>query len=81
VDDIALSVLATVIGHQREKGWIITDGGWMSLSRDRGTSRQAIDQGYGLVSGIDGNAYQDIIVADANQEHGILAVRPGSNAR
>jgi len=81
VDDIALSVLATVIGHQREKGWIITDGGWMSLSRDRGTSRQAIDQGYGLVSNIDGNAYQDIIVADANQEHGILAVRPGSPAR
>ncbi|MGO7954608.1 DSD1 family PLP-dependent enzyme, partial [Rhizobium ruizarguesonis] len=31
VDDIALRVLATVIGHQREKGWIITDGGWMSL--------------------------------------------------
>jgi len=51
------------------------------LSRDRGTSRQAIDQGYGLVSNIDGNAYQDIIVADANQEHGILAVRPGSPAR
>jgi D-serine deaminase-like pyridoxal phosphate-dependent protein len=81
VDDIALSVLATVIGHQREKGWIITDGGWMSLSRDRGTSKQAVDQGYGLVCDIGGNAYRDIIVADANQEHGIIAVRPGSGAR
>ncbi|EJC83746.1 putative amino acid aldolase or racemase [Rhizobium leguminosarum bv. trifolii WSM2297] len=81
VDDIALSVLATVIGHQREKGWIITDGGWMSLSRDRGTSKQTVDQGYGLVCDIDGNAYRDIIVADANQEHGIIAVRPGSDAR
>lgn len=80
VDDIALSVLATVIGHQREKGWIITDGGWMSLSRDRGTSKQAVDHGYGLVCDIDGNVYGDIIVADANQEHGIIAVRPGSDA-
>ncbi|MBB4274864.1 DSD1 family PLP-dependent enzyme [Rhizobium mongolense] len=81
VDDIALSVLATVIGHQREKGWIITDAGWMSLSRDRGTSKQAVDQGYGLVCDIQGNTYRDIIVADANQEHGIIAVRPGSDAR
>jgi D-serine deaminase-like pyridoxal phosphate-dependent protein len=81
VDDIALSVLATVIGHQREKGWVITDAGWMSLSRDRGTSKQAVDQGYGLVCDIQGNAYRDIIVADANQEHGIIAVRPGSDAR
>ncbi|MBB3135838.1 D-serine deaminase-like pyridoxal phosphate-dependent protein [Rhizobium pisi] len=81
VDDIALSVLATVIGHQREKGWIITDGGWMSLSRDRGTGKQAVDQGYGLVCDIDGSAYEDIIVADANQEHGIIAVRPDSDAR
>ncbi len=80
VDDVALTVLATVIGHQREKGWIITDGGWMSLSRDRGTSKQAVDQGYGLVCDMNGNAYGDIIVADANQEHGIIAVRPGSGA-
>ena len=48
VDDIAISVLATVIGHQPEKGWIITDAGWMALSRDRGTSAQPVDQGYGL---------------------------------
>jgi D-serine deaminase-like pyridoxal phosphate-dependent protein len=35
LDDIALSVLTTVIGHQREKGWIIVDAGWMAMSRDR----------------------------------------------
>lgn len=81
VDDIAMSVMATVIGHQREKGWIITDGGWMSLSRDRGTSKQAVDQGYGLVCDIEGKLYSDILVVDANQEHGIIAVRPGSNVQ
>lgn len=81
VDDIALSVMATVIGHQREKGWIITDGGWMSLSRDRGTAKQAVDQGYGLVCDIAGKLYRDIIVTDANQEHGIIAVRPNSGVQ
>ena len=78
LDDIALSVLATVIGHQAARGWIVTDAGWMALSRDRGTARQAVDQGYGLVCDLDGRPYPDLIVADANQEHGILALRKGS---
>lgn len=78
VDDIALSVLATVIGHQREKGWILTDAGWMAMSQDRGTRKQKVDQGYGLVCDITGKPYADLIVADANQEHGIITVRPGS---
>ncbi len=80
VDDIALSVLATVIGHQPSRGWTIVDAGWMALSRDRGTARQAVDQGYGLVCDLDGRPYPDLIVADANQEHGVLALRPGSDA-
>lgn len=79
-EDIALSVLATVIGHQRAKGWIIVDAGWMALSRDRGTARQALDQGYGVVCDRDGTPYPDLIVADANQEHGIVALRRGSTA-
>jgi D-serine deaminase-like pyridoxal phosphate-dependent protein len=78
IDDIALSVLATVIGHQREKGWILVDAGWMALSRDRGTSSQAVDQGYGLVCDVTGRPYPDLIVASANQEHGILSIRKGS---
>ena len=79
-DNIALTVLATVIGHQPERGWLIVDAGWMALSRDRGTSKQAIDQGYGLVCDLAGRPYPDLIVADANQEHGIVAVRAGSRA-
>ncbi len=75
IDDIALSVLATVIGHQREKGWLITDAGWMAMSRDRGTAKQRIDQGYGVVCDIDGRPIEGLIMADANQEHGIVAQR------
>jgi len=77
VDDIAISVLGSVIGHQREKSWVLTDAGWMALSRDRGTARQKVDQGYGLVCDTSGRAIEDLIVVDANQEHGIVARRNG----
>jgi D-serine deaminase-like pyridoxal phosphate-dependent protein len=80
LDDIALSVLTTVIGHQRERGWIIVDAGWMALSRDRGTARQAVDQGYGVVCDANGRVLDDLIVTGANQEHGIVAVRPDGTA-
>jgi D-serine deaminase-like pyridoxal phosphate-dependent protein len=80
-DDIALSVLTTVIGHQETRGWILVDAGWMALSRDRGTQRQAVDQGYGVVCNVDGQVMPDLIVTQANQEHGIIEVRPGSDAR
>jgi D-serine deaminase-like pyridoxal phosphate-dependent protein len=80
-EDIALSVLTTVIGHQADKGWAITDGGWMAMSRDRGTARQRIDQGYGLVCNAAGRPIPDLIVADANQEHGIVAHRSGDPAK
>jgi len=46
LDDIALSVLTTVIGHQKDRNWIMVDAGWMALSRDRGTANQRVDQGY-----------------------------------
>lgn len=77
-DDIAISVLTTVIGMKPEKGWILVDAGWMALSRDRGTAAQRVDQGYGLVCDFSGKIYPDLIVAQASQEHGILAIRSGS---
>ena len=55
IEDVALSVLATVIGHQHDKGWIIVDAGWMAMSRDRGTARLAVDQGYGVVCDLTGD--------------------------
>jgi D-serine deaminase-like pyridoxal phosphate-dependent protein len=80
LDGIAFSVLGTVIGHQRDKGWIITDAGWMALSRDRGTANHPVDQGYGLVCDRHGRPYGDLVVAQATQEHGILELRSGSKA-
>jgi D-serine deaminase-like pyridoxal phosphate-dependent protein len=78
--DLAMTVVATVIGHRPDKGWILTDGGWMATSRDRGTARQRTDQGYGLVADLDGNILEDLLMSDASQEHGVLSIRPGSTA-
>ena len=78
-DDIALSVLTTVIGHQREKGWTIVDAGWTALSCDRGTATQDVDQDYGLVCDLSGRPMGGLVVSIVNQEHGIVAARPGAS--
>lgn len=80
LDEIALSVLTTVVSHQRDKGWILVDAGWMALSRDRGTAKQSADQGYGLACDVRGVPYKDLLMIEANQEQGILAIRSGSTA-
>ncbi|NIB38451.1 DSD1 family PLP-dependent enzyme [Pseudomaricurvus alkylphenolicus] len=78
LSDIAISVLTTVIGHQEEKGWVIVDAGWMAMSRDRGTEKQRLDQGYGVVCDLEGEPLMDVIMGKANQEHGIIMVRNGA---
>lgn len=77
IDEIAVSVLVTVIGHQSAKGWVITDGGFMAMSRDRGTANQANDCGYGLVCDAAGHLIEDLFVRACNQEHGIVCRRSG----
>ena len=77
VEDIALSVLVSVIGWQEEKSWIITDGGFLAMSRDRGTASQSVDCGYGLVCDVYGNLIPDLWVKQCNQEHGVICRRDG----
>ncbi|KGM30312.1 alanine racemase [Inquilinus limosus] len=77
-DDIALSVLTSVIGRNRERDCLFIDAGWMAMSRDRGTMGQAVDQGYGLACDGEGAVLGDLIVSATNQEHGIVTLRPGS---
>jgi len=80
LQDIALSVLTTVIGHRRDKGWILIDAGWMALSRDRGTAAQSVDQGFGLVCDLSGRPIEDLIVTATSQEHGTVTRRSGNHA-
>ncbi len=78
IEEIALSVLTTVIGHRPDTGWLITDGGWMAVSRDRGTAKQKVDQGYGIVCDSSLRPVRDFFVVETSQEHGIVASRSGS---
>jgi len=80
VDDIALSVLAEVIGYRAELGEWLIDAGWTALSADRGTANQPIDHGYGLVCDPAGRPIRDLIVRAVSQEHGIVARRDGQPA-
>ncbi len=77
-EEIALSVLATVIGYQKAQGRLVIDAGWMAMSRDRGTAAQRVDQGYGLVCDAGGTIIGDLIVTGANQEHGLVGHRDGT---
>ncbi|UAA37683.1 alanine racemase [Paraneptunicella aestuarii] len=79
LNDIALSVLSAVIGHNRRTGKIFLDAGGLALSKDRGTAGQNVDYGYGLVCNLQGQVIQEsLIVEDVNQEHGIVSVSDDS---
>lgn len=76
LEDIAMSVVTSVIGHNRDKNWLFIDAGWMALSRDRGTAGQVQDYGYGLVCNETG-PFPELLRVDAvNQEHGIIELPP-----
>lgn len=72
IDDIALSVLCTVIGRRNSDGALITDAGWTALSRDAGLIRRFDDFGYGLVLDEKGDLLPGLRVVETNQEHGII---------
>lgn len=73
LDDLALSVLTTVIGHKPAFNRLITDAGGLALSQDRSTQNQTRDCRYGLVADArSGVLRDDLIVDDVNQEHGML---------
>jgi D-serine deaminase-like pyridoxal phosphate-dependent protein len=70
VDDIAISVLATVIGHRSDGA--IVDAGALALSLDRTTSFQEVDRGFGLVCDLDCAPLGDLVVDRVTQEHGVI---------
>jgi len=77
VDDIAISVAASVIGHSRAHGRVLIDAGFLALSRDRGTADFPVDWGYGAVCDVAGNLIEGVRVDSTNQEHGIITARDG----
>jgi D-serine deaminase-like pyridoxal phosphate-dependent protein len=78
IDDIAIGVLASVIGHNRQHGRVLIDAGFLALSRDRGTADLPVDWGYGaLCDPVSGALIEKVTVSSTNQEHGIVTAREG----
>jgi len=79
-DELALSVMTTVIGHQATRNCLVVDAGWMALSSDRSTASQGQDMGYGLVVDEQGGCIlaDQLIISGANQEHGLVTRRDGA---
>jgi D-serine deaminase-like pyridoxal phosphate-dependent protein len=78
IDDIAIGVLASVIGHNRQHGRVLIDAGFLALSRDRGTADLPVDWGYGAVcDALTGEVIEGVTVSSTNQEHGIVTARSG----
>ena len=78
-EDIAVSVLATVIGHNRRRKRILIDAGALALSKDLSASEFMKNVGYGFVRPIPGAVLtaSDLYVADVAQEHGMIAAAEG----
>jgi D-serine deaminase-like pyridoxal phosphate-dependent protein len=74
IDDIAVSVLATVIGHNPRSRRMLVDAGGLALSKDRSASRLGANVGYGLVCTMSGGPpIGGMYVAEVHQEHGLIA--------
>src|SRR5688572_27614574 len=71
-EDIAVTVLASVIGRKRFENRILLDAGALALSKDRSTQATPHDAGFGEVWDIHGRpAYGRCVVERVYQEHGV----------
>lgn len=73
--DIALSVLASVIGHNLEAGIILVDAGGLALSKDTSASSFLPDAGFGYVCHAETlERFGNLSINGVNQEHGKIKV-------
>ena len=78
LDQVAITVLATVISHNQRLNQIVVDAGGLALSKDRSTAAgPGPDMGYGLVLDVLGRPLgSGMTVVGVHQEHG--EIRAGS---
>ena len=70
VNDIAISVLCTVIGHHAPQRRLIVDAGWTALSQE--AQSLGSTQIHGRICDLQGRLIEDLAVTMLNQEHGIV---------
>jgi D-serine deaminase-like pyridoxal phosphate-dependent protein len=76
-NQLAVTVLASIIGRRPAEHRIVVDAGGIALSKDRSTQATEEDCGFGRVLNIDGvPAFGRAFVQRANQEHGVIDLDP-----
>lgn len=78
LDDIAMTVLTTVVSHAPHLNRLIIDAGGLALSKDRSCAIQANDCGYGLLWHENGTLAEGLHVKGVSQEHGYVTSLDGS---
>ena len=74
-EEIALTVLATVIGHNVDAGKLLLDAGGLALSKDTGATAFRPEVGYGEVCDVSGcQPLPGLFVTAVSQEHGHVPV-------
>jgi len=73
-DELALSVLSTVIGHNRAARALILDAGALALSKDVTANAFAPDTAYGRLGEAESGAALPLHVSAVHQEHGTVPV-------
>ena len=77
LEDIAMTVLSSVIGRRPAQRRLLLDAGGLALSKDRSTEALPHDYGFGLVLGLDGTPiHGGAVVRRAYQEHGVMDCDP-----
>ena len=75
IEDIALTVLASVIGHNQQKGKILLDAGALALSKDISANNFMPKAGYGLVCDpYTAIPFEELSISEVHQEHGSIKV-------
>ncbi len=79
IEDIAVSVLASVIGHNRRTGRVLIDAGALALSKDVSAGEFMSHVGYGLVCPAETTRpIEGLYVAEVHQEHGLIGAAEGA---
>jgi D-serine deaminase-like pyridoxal phosphate-dependent protein len=78
LEDVAFSILVSVVGHYPEQNRLLVNAGALALSKDPGARHLAPDFGYGSFASLDGSRrYPELKLYSLSQEHGqVRGTRP-----
>jgi len=76
VDDVAFSVMTSVVGCYPGRSELVLNAGALALSKDPGPLHLDPDCGFGLPVSLEGRVIDGLTVVGLSQEHGVVRVAP-----